>query len=207
MGPVVPEDERIGSQIGLNGSCPDGEPEWSGCGCAGDPGDRYSGTGRRCGDAARQGGCEEVTLGADRGYDVGGVKRLREMKVAQNDSHRSSAVDARTTRHEGYIISSESGSEWRRFSADQNGGAATQDEIPGTGANGLDVHVRVGSIQLGTDEKPSSCNYIEEVCLEAGNRPPGRAKTPGNPRSEIKIGDWIPVTRFMLQSFLPTGRF
>jgi len=51
-----------------------------------------------------------ATLGADRGYDTAGfVKRLREMKVtphvAQNDSHRRSAVDARTTRHEGYAVS------------------------------------------------------------------------------------------------------
>ena len=50
------------------------------------------------------------TLGADRGYDTAGfVNRLREMKVtphvAQNNSNRRSAVDARTTRHEGYAIS------------------------------------------------------------------------------------------------------
>jgi transposase len=53
---------------------------------------------------------KRVTLGADRGYDVSAfVKRLREMKVtphlAQNGSSRRSAVDARTTRHEGYTIS------------------------------------------------------------------------------------------------------
>jgi transposase len=53
---------------------------------------------------------KRVTLGADRGYDTAGfVQRLREMKVtphvAQNDSHRRSAVDGRTTRHEGYAIS------------------------------------------------------------------------------------------------------
>jgi IS5 family transposase len=53
---------------------------------------------------------KRVTLGADRGYDTAGfVKQMREMKVtphvAQNDSHRRSAVDARTTRHEGYAVS------------------------------------------------------------------------------------------------------
>jgi IS5 family transposase len=53
---------------------------------------------------------KRVTLGADRAYDTAGfVQRLREMKVtphvAQNDSHRRSAVDERTTRHEGYAIS------------------------------------------------------------------------------------------------------
>jgi transposase len=51
-----------------------------------------------------------VTLGADRGYDTAEfVKRLRAMQVtphvAQNDSHRRSAVDGRTTRHTGYAIS------------------------------------------------------------------------------------------------------
>jgi transposase len=53
---------------------------------------------------------KRVTLGADRGYDAAGfVRQLREIKVtphvAQNDSHRSSAIDARTTRHGGYPVS------------------------------------------------------------------------------------------------------
>jgi len=53
---------------------------------------------------------KRATLGADRGYDTAGfVKQMRDIKVtphvAQNDSHRRSAVDARTTRHEGYAIS------------------------------------------------------------------------------------------------------
>ena len=55
-------------------------------------------------------GSKRATLGADRGYDTAGfVKQMRAIKVtphvAQNDSHRRSAVDARTTRHEGYAIS------------------------------------------------------------------------------------------------------
>jgi transposase len=53
------------------------------------------------------GGVKRVTLAADRGYDVREtVKRLRELNVtphvAQNTRRRSSAVDGRTTRHEGY---------------------------------------------------------------------------------------------------------
>lgn len=53
---------------------------------------------------------KRATLGADRGYDTSGlVKQLRQMKVtphvAQNDNRRRSAVDGRTTRHEGYAIS------------------------------------------------------------------------------------------------------
>jgi transposase len=48
-----------------------------------------------------------VTLGADKGYDAGAfVQKLRDNNVtphiAQNNTNRRSAVDGRTTRHEGY---------------------------------------------------------------------------------------------------------
>jgi transposase len=51
-----------------------------------------------------------VTLGADRGYDTAGfVEQLRSINVtphvAQNTTNRRSAIDERTTRHEGYAIS------------------------------------------------------------------------------------------------------
>jgi IS5 family transposase len=51
-----------------------------------------------------------ITLGADKAYDVTDfVESLREMEVtphvAQNDTNRSSAIDARTTRHPGYDVS------------------------------------------------------------------------------------------------------
>ncbi len=51
-----------------------------------------------------------VTLGGDRGYDTKGfVASTRERNVtphvAQNDSNRRSAIDERTTRHEGYAVS------------------------------------------------------------------------------------------------------
>ena len=51
-----------------------------------------------------------ITLGADKAYDQGElVRTLREMSVtphvAQNNSRRRSAIDGRTTRHEGYAIS------------------------------------------------------------------------------------------------------
>lgn len=51
-----------------------------------------------------------ATLGADKGYDVRDfVAELREMNitphVAQNDTNRHSAIDQRTTHHEGYGIS------------------------------------------------------------------------------------------------------
>ncbi len=51
-----------------------------------------------------------VTVGADRGYDTRAfVAAMREISVtphvAQNTTNRSSAIDARTTHHEGYAVS------------------------------------------------------------------------------------------------------
>ncbi len=51
-----------------------------------------------------------ATLGADKGYDTRGfVEALRSLgvtpHVAQNTSNRSSAIDGRTTRHAGYLVS------------------------------------------------------------------------------------------------------
>jgi transposase len=52
----------------------------------------------------------QVTLGADKGYDTHAfVQALRELTVtahvAQHTSKRSSAIDGRTTRHAGYLVS------------------------------------------------------------------------------------------------------
>ena len=51
-----------------------------------------------------------ITLGGDKNYDTRDfVEQLRELEVtphvAQNDTNRRSAIDARTTRHTGYAIS------------------------------------------------------------------------------------------------------
>jgi transposase len=53
---------------------------------------------------------QAITVGADKAYDTEDfVNELRSMKVtphvAQNTSGRSSAIDGRTTRHAGYVIS------------------------------------------------------------------------------------------------------
>jgi transposase len=53
---------------------------------------------------------QAVTLGADKAYDAEDfVNELRSMKVtphvAQNVGHRRSAIDGRTTRHGGYLVS------------------------------------------------------------------------------------------------------
>jgi hypothetical protein len=55
-------------------------------------------------------GDRRVTLGADKNYDTRAfVATLRRRQVtphvAQNTSNRSSAIDARTTRHDGYTAS------------------------------------------------------------------------------------------------------
>lgn len=52
-------------------------------------------------------GKRAITVGADKAYDVNNfVKTVRELKVtphvAQNNKNRRSAIDGRTTRHEGY---------------------------------------------------------------------------------------------------------
>ena len=51
-----------------------------------------------------------ITLGVDKGYDAADfVEELRAIKVrphvAQNTSGRRSAIDKRTTRHPGYVVS------------------------------------------------------------------------------------------------------
>jgi len=56
------------------------------------------------------GGNRRITLGGDKNYDVHDfVETLRSLKVtphvAQNDTHRKSAIDGRTTRHPGYGVS------------------------------------------------------------------------------------------------------
>jgi transposase len=56
------------------------------------------------------GGSKRVTLGADRGYDTADfVDQMRQFcvtpHVAQNDTNRRSAIDARTTNQPGYAIS------------------------------------------------------------------------------------------------------
>ena len=72
-----------------------------------------SGTAERDAAAAMIGGKphgRRVTLGADRAYDTRGfIASMRELNVtphvAQNDKYRCSAIDQRTTRHDGYAVS------------------------------------------------------------------------------------------------------
>ncbi len=59
---------------------------------------------------AERPGTHRITVGGDKNYDTQGlVAELRDLNatphVAQNDTRRRSAIDGRTTRHEGYAIS------------------------------------------------------------------------------------------------------
>jgi transposase len=86
-----------------------------------DQGDGGPGAGRTDGMAERDAGLlmvadltrmgrRRITLGADKAYDTGDfVDTVRELgatpHVAQNNTHRRSAIDERTTRHAGYGVS------------------------------------------------------------------------------------------------------
>ncbi len=66
------------------------------------------------------GGTRRVTLAADKAYDTREcVERLRQLgvrpHVASNESGRSSAVDGRTRRHEGYGLSQRAGKRVEEF--------------------------------------------------------------------------------------------
>ena len=55
-------------------------------------------------------GAKRITVGGDKNYDTKDfVATMRDLNitphVAQNDTNRSSAIDDRTTRHEGYKVS------------------------------------------------------------------------------------------------------
>ncbi len=61
-------------------------------------------------EMVRRRGKRRVTLGGDKNYDTQDlVKQLRQQRVtphvAQNNTHRCSALDGRTTRHAGYAVS------------------------------------------------------------------------------------------------------
>jgi hypothetical protein len=105
-----------------------------------------------------------VILGADRGYDTRGfITSMRELnvtpRVAQNDKNRRSAIDQRTTRHDGYAVSQRKRKRvGRSLRLDQNTRATAEDTLPRTGASRLDVHPRSIRIQPGTDAQSSVRN-------------------------------------------------
>lgn len=92
-------------------------------------------------------GQQRVTLGADKNYDTHDfVRELRELRVtphvAQHTAGRTSAIDARTTRHPGYAVSQRKRKRVERdLWLDENGWAAAQNPVSRRGAGGVDVHL------------------------------------------------------------------
>ena len=97
-----------------------------------------------------------ITLGADKAYDAEDfVNELRSMTVtphvAQNTSGRSSAIDARTTRHGGYAVSQRVRKRIEEaFGWDQDGGQAGEDEVPRSRSRRVGLHLRCRRLQSGS---------------------------------------------------------
>ena len=104
---------------------------------------------------------KRVTLGADRGYDTRGfVEQLRETErdaacgAEQHQPaqrHRRAHDAARRLRGQPEEAQARRGS----LRLDEDGGAAAQDALPGTGAGRLDVHLRGRRLQPGADAQSS----------------------------------------------------
>ena len=96
-----------------------------------------------------------ITLGADKAYDAEDfVNELRSMTVtphvAQNTSGRSSAIDARTTRHGGYAVSQRVRKRIEEgVRLDQDGGQAGEDEVPRSRPRRVGLRLRCRRLQSG----------------------------------------------------------
>jgi hypothetical protein len=103
-------------------------------------------------------GTHPVTVGADKAYDTRGfIEGARALNVtphvAQNRARRGgSALDRRTTRHPGYLISqAHRGVFWMG----EDHWPGTADQISGHGACRLSICAHDGSLQPGTDAEPA----------------------------------------------------
>jgi transposase len=120
-------------------------------------------------------GSARVPLGGDKGYDVAEfVSDLRAMNVtphvAQNDTNRRSAIDARTTRHEGYAVSQLKRKRVEEtFGWGQGGGHDPQGQGAWPAASWSSVHLCDGGLQSDPDsEHPDGCHLTKgEVSLNA----------------------------------------
>jgi IS5 family transposase len=155
-----------------------------------------------------------ITLGGDRGYDTRGfVAATRDRKVtphvAQNESNRRSAIDHRTTRHEGYGISQvkrkrvEEVFGWMKTVALQR-----KTRFRGTGSRGLDVHLRGCRLQPGSDAQPSGRHCIGRSVSFGGKDDAFRPPVPPRDPSRNRIAaPQRPITKFALPEEIRTGRF
>ena len=106
--PVVQKSQRQRGQALLYGPCPDGEQKRS-CGrLPPHASQRHRRTESRFEMIESLPGTGRITVGADKGYDAASfVHDLRQCKVTPHvaQKSKSSAIDQRTTRHEGYRTS------------------------------------------------------------------------------------------------------
>jgi hypothetical protein len=97
---------------------------------------------------------QHATLGADRAYDTHDfVAKLRELKITlhvANTANRRSAIDGRTARHERYAISRRNRKRVEEVWLDEDHRPTAQDALPRPGSFGMDVHLRRGSLQSGS---------------------------------------------------------
>ena len=136
------------------------------------------------------------TLGGDKNYDTRShVAALRALgvtpHVAQNDRNRRSAIDGRTTRRPGYAVSQRKRKRIEQvFGWGQDRRADTQDEAPGSGARGVDVHVHASGVQPGPDEDAAVPGLRVEGARQArkcGPRASGTARRRLERRVEIAV--------------------
>ena len=133
---------------------------------------------------------KRVTLGGDKGYDTDSfVGILRDLQVtphvAQNNANRRSAIDGRTTRHEGYAVSQRKRKRVEEvFGLDEDDRAAAEDPVPRAGPRSLDVHLRRGSLQLSPDAKSDGA-----ICLKRATARRSARKAPAH--ADIPVNSYL----------------
>src|SRR5881409_1815190 len=136
-----------------------------------------------------------LTLGADKGYDtrdfVAAVRLLGVTPhVAQNTTNRASAIDGRTTRHVGYVVSQR-----RRKRVEEIFGWLKTVRLmrkPRHPARGLDVYVGPRRLQLGAHPQPHDPDRMS-----------GHGPSPHAQRRPAAAGDWRRLTPAGRHSALP----
>ena len=131
------------------------------------------------------GGTRQVTLGGDKNYDTRDfVNKLREAAVtphvAQNQhERRTSAIDERTTRHEGYGISQRKRKRVEEiFGWIKTIAGLRKTRHRGKDASRMDVHLCRGGLQSGADAEPSASRSLR--LGKAPGHAPGHLNRPRN---------------------------
>src|SRR5213593_985688 len=120
---------------------------------------------------------KRVTVGTDKAYDTNDfVEKTRAMNVTphvtQNTNGRSSAIDGRTTRHEGYAVSLRCRARIEEiFGWLEDGRRPTKDALSRWGIGRLDVRTEPGSLQSGPNAKAASgCRISSGSSVSSGRK-------------------------------------